>query len=69
MIEREHIDNTPFTIVTIEQGTFIAIGSRRITNYTTKEECMNMIECQTWDLITSTIAVMYEIMTENRNKN
>lgn len=66
LIQREPVEGTPFQIITIEQGTFIAIGNRRITEYTTKEECQQKIECQSWDLLGATIVAMFEIMLEAR---
>lgn len=67
LIEREHIKGTPFQIITLEQGSFIALGNRRLNEYTSKERCMEMIECQEWELLMNVIVSMYEIMTANKD--
>lgn len=69
IVEREHIENTPFTIITLEKGSFIAIGNKRVTEYTTKQECKNLIFERDWDLIANMVMAMYATMTEMINKD
>lgn len=64
LIERERVDNTPFTIVTIQQGTFIAISNRRVTDYITKEECYNLIKEKPWSLIIESLLTILELRDE-----
>lgn len=53
LIERETLDGTPFEIVTTEEGTFIALGSYRLTEFMSKEDAKEKIQKKHWDLIIS----------------
>lgn len=64
IIERDPIEDTPFVIVTIEQGSFIALGNRRITEYMPKDECKRLIKDRNWELITNLSVTVYERMAE-----
>lgn len=64
LIIRDHVDKTPFTVVTIEQGSFIAIGNRRITEYMDKDILYEMIELRSWELISNMCMVLIDIMSE-----
>ena len=53
LIEREKFDDNPFELVTTEEGTFIALGSYRLTEFMSKEEAREKILTKSWDLIIS----------------
>lgn len=53
LIERETLDGTPFEIVTTEEGTFVALGSYRLTEFMSKEDAKEKIQKKHWDLIIS----------------
>lgn len=53
LIERETLDGTPFEIVTTEEGTFVALGSYRLTEFMSKEDAKEKILNKPWDLIIS----------------
>ena len=40
LVEIENIEDTPFKMVTTEEGTFAAYGNNRITEYMSKEELL-----------------------------
>lgn len=62
VLERENIENTPFTLVTVEGNKhFLAIGDRRITeNAEKKEMLLEMTEGVNWNFITNIMAIMLE---------
>ena len=50
LVQRE--EHEPFTVVTMEgKGSFIAFGNIMLTQITTKERCIEMLETRDWDLI------------------
>ena len=50
LIERESYDE--FTLVTVkDKGTFIAFRNAMLTEFTTKENCKQMIDKRAWTLI------------------
>lgn len=51
LIEREKFDDNPFELVTTEEGTFIALGAYRLTDYMQKDEAIEMVKNRHWDLI------------------
>ena len=53
LIEREKFDDNPFELVTTEEGTFIALGSYRLTEIMNIEEAKEKILNKPWDLIIS----------------
>jgi len=53
LIEREKFDDNPFELVTTEEGTFIALGSYRLTEFMNIEEAKEKILNKPWDLIIS----------------
>lgn len=66
LVQREHVEGTPFQIITIEQGSFLAVGNKRVTDYTTKEECKRMIEEKGWDLICTVVTIIAEHVADFR---
>lgn len=60
IIEREQIPDSPFTLITIDEGSFIAMSKYRITDYyKTKEEALEQVNVANWDfLVTTMITVM-----------
>ena len=53
LIERQKFDDNPFELVTTEEGTFIALGSYRLTEFMNIEEAKEKILNKPWDLIIS----------------
>ena len=46
------IPNTPFKLVTLEQGHFIAYGNNRLSDIVeTEKDAMKIIEEKSWDFI------------------
>lgn len=62
------IDETPFTLVTIEteekENTFISIGTSRITSMMTEERAKITVRKKDWQLIVSLITIITERVTE-----
>lgn len=59
--ETEIIENTPFTMVEIDNKYFAVIGEYKVTEeYNTKQELLNKINEKDWGLITSLIGVLIE---------
>lgn len=52
IIEREHVEKTPFWIIKLEKGWFIAMTDKRLTDfYKTKEEVLELIYTKDWELL------------------
>lgn len=71
IIKRTNVPNTPFVIVTLDNGMhFIACGKYRLTEPTTNiNDLHKKIQVKTWDLITTLITVSCEwIITEEEKK-
>ena len=52
LVRRE--EHNPFTVVTMEgKGSFVSFGNFKLTEITTKERCIEMIETRDWGLIAS----------------
>lgn len=61
LVDKEHIDGTPFDIVGDEElGYFVAIGNYRITQTHDKEDCRTMIRVMEWELILGLIGACIE---------
>lgn len=64
IINTESVEGSPFTLVTIEAGTFVALGNRRCTEPMEEEEAKQIITSGSWELIT---ALIVAIMTDFNN--
>jgi hypothetical protein len=61
IIERTEIEKTPFVLVTLEQGNFIALGNYRVSElYATKEEALEYINTITWDNLFNVVISLFE---------
>lgn len=72
LIKIKHVKETPFTIVTVEENkVFIALGQARMTDYKENiEECEEMINNKSWELIMAMVGRISEIVyKENFNIN
>ena len=70
LLKFEHIENTPFTIVTQGEENYGLIGNHRITDmYTNKEELKKDIQKITWDRITQVIWSVVEKYKEINKEN
>lgn len=66
LIHVEQIPNTPFSTVTVEEGTFIAIGRYRLTDYfETELDAVNFVhQTNNWYLMMSLMHTI--ILTQNQ---
>ena len=51
LVKREK--NGPFTVVTVEQGSFVAFSNVALSEMQSEEECHRMINEKDWELIAS----------------
>lgn len=72
LIDKTPLEGTPFTLVQVEQGNFLAIGNQRVTELTkTEDELMERVITGTidgnvdWDLIVNTINAIIELKKTN----
>lgn len=54
------IENTPFTIVTGEKGSFTAMGKYRLSEEMTYEEALEDVKRTDWDRTMQVIGIMIE---------
>lgn len=64
IVNVQPIDNTPFSIVTIEEGSFVALGKYRLTDYMSPDECLEKAKVDNWEFLLSVMQVFLEL-----NKN
>lgn len=56
LVKMNDIENTPFKLVTVERGSFIAYGNNRLSSLMpTKEEALKIVEEKNWDFLGSFI--------------
>lgn len=68
IIEREHVDNTPFIIITTESGAFIALGENRISDLEEdKQKLIDSINKIDWKILINTILVIIEKQEQIKN--
>lgn len=61
-INRKDIDNTPFTVITISKGSFVALGKYRLTElYKTEKEAIDEALKVDWNRITQVILLLIEM--------
>jgi len=59
----EPISKTPFVYVQTEEGNeFLAMGNKRVTDYSDKIELMRMVNERDWDLILNAVVVIVSDM-------
>lgn len=61
-VDYERVGGTPFTIVRLKEGTFIAVGSHRVTENGEERMLRKMIKNKDWELVCNTIVVMCEMI-------
>lgn len=61
-VDYERVTGTPFTIVRLKEGTFIAVGSHRVTENGSERALKKMIKNKDWELVCNTIVVMCEMI-------
>lgn len=66
IIEREMIDNTPFTCVTTDIGSSVALGRFRLTELQDKGKCHDMVLERDWGLIMSLITVILNTLKDDK---
>jgi hypothetical protein len=63
LISLESIENTPFTLITTEEGNFCAMGLCRITEvYASKDEAILAATSLTWNNIVTVMMIISEKM-------
>lgn len=63
LMSQEPIPNTPFTLITIDEGSFCAMGLYRITEvYRTKDEAISKATSFTWDNLVTVMMIIAEKM-------
>lgn len=70
LIDVEHIEGTPFTIVTIsepeaDEQSFIAIGNSRLTEKMSYEKCKMLITDHNWELTLQMMVFIMDRMWED----
>jgi len=69
LIQREDVKDSPFTIITINEESFGAMGGFRITENTgTKEEVKKDLEKITWNRIIQVMMILKTVEEENKVK-
>lgn len=70
LIEREDIPETPFVLISIEQGKYFAVlGMKQITpNFKTKGEVLQYIEQNMWNIVLTMILIINETRKDLVNK-
>lgn len=59
IVEKENIKDTPFWLLKIEQGWFLAMGDNRLSEiYKTKKEALNHLEKNHWNIIMQLILIV-----------
>lgn len=63
---RKNVKNTPFTLVTTEEGTFVAVANYTVSEmFKTEEEAEADARSITWDRIMQIITILHKIQNEN----
>lgn len=61
LVRRTEIKDTPFTVITTEEGSFIVMGKYRLTEpFKTEEEAMDEGEKMTWNRIVQVVMLLWE---------
>lgn len=59
LIKRTEVENTPFTVITIENESFVTLGKYRLTEkFETEKEAIESASKITWDNIMQVITIM-----------
>lgn len=65
LIQKTEVPDSPFVIVTTEEGSFAALGKYRLTEvYKTKQEAIDHVSRVTWNRIIQVISLVTEILKE-----
>lgn len=63
LINQEPIENTPFTLITTDEGSFCAMGLYRITEiYPSKDEAISKATSLTWNNLITVMMIIAEKM-------
>lgn len=60
MVEREEIEETPFTMITIEGKSFGTMGIHRLTEYGTKKEIRKELKEFSWNRLVQVLMLLEE---------
>ena len=65
MIERTELENSPFIVVTTEEGSFGTLGKYRLTEvYKDKQKCIDEMHDITWNRIIQVVSLVNQILNE-----
>lgn len=67
LIERFELENSPFTIITTEEGSFGAMGKYRITEPGLKEDIEKELNEITWNRIVQVMLILLETKPKLEN--
>jgi hypothetical protein len=63
LINQEPVENTPFTLITTNEGSFCAMGLYRITEiYPSKDEAISKATSLTWNNLVTVMMIIAEKM-------
>lgn len=63
LINQEPVENTPFTLITTDEGSFCAMGLYRITEiYPSKDEAISKATSLTWNNLVTVMMIIAEKM-------
>lgn len=66
IIKRNVIHDTPFTIITTDEGSFIAMGRYRVSDLMSEDQCLERILAKDWNLLISAIGIITETIKSNQ---
>jgi hypothetical protein len=70
VIERFPIENSPFTVISVDEDHFGVMGEYRMTeNYKSRGECEDELKCITWNRIIQVMMVLEQIRNKDKDFN
>jgi len=68
-IVRKEMENSPFTIITIDQESFGVMGQYRLTEtYKTRKEVEDELNKMTWNRLVQVFMILNELNDKTKNK-
>lgn len=68
IIERFPVENSPFTVISIDNRHFGVMGEYRMTeDYESRGECEDELKCITWNRIIQVLMVINEITNKDKD--
>jgi hypothetical protein len=68
LVQREYIDETPFTVVSHENSHYVLMGTNRMHNepFKTKEEAIQNAKTMDWEKLIQVIFVVFQDLIKNK---